>query len=343
MTSTPTPDLQGRLGAVGLIDLLQLAELGGYSARLVLHVQGATGEVRLQSGAVFEARCGHLQGSEALLALLRLKQGAFELWIQEPTGGPAQGEALRISSVLLEHLRLEDELLHLADTRLPPEQPLSLRANVSAPSEGEDYEQVEACIQSKPGVSLRRVAELLPLAPQRVELAVAQLHARGRLDLGVAPRPSTRVGLVSEEWLAWLLRWKQGRLRVLVACPAGFATRTLEQDLRGLQRLLKAGPFSFETSATGPSFVRLRAGMGEVLSMTFLPLSHKHRFLFQTFAQGMDLALIPGDLDASSAADLLPGLKPEHLLRLPPPSTPDPLTQTLRAFAQQQLNTPTAR
>lgn len=362
-----SPDLYGRLGFIGLIELLQLAELGEYSAVLSLSTQGAPlGKVFLKKGAILKAEHQHLQNTEALLAMLRQTQGDFKLWAYEhpedlikqnsaefavlpsdpPPGVPfvqrsqhknAITEApLRISSVLLEHLRLEDELLHFSDAQLPWEQPISLKSEkiLRETPAGYGSELILETIRNRPGVSLQQLRETLPLAPQRIEVAVAWLHSQDHLNLKVTPRISTQMKAVSDTWLSRLLLWKHGRLRLLFACASGVSVHTLEQDLRALRDLLKAEPFSLEGSMNGPSFVRLRSAAGEVVSFTFLPLSHKHRFLFQTFAQGTDLALVPDEVEPIALAELLPDIKSEYILKLPTPLTSNSLIDALQSFTK---------
>lgn len=331
------PDLRGRLGLIGLIELLQLVELGGHEARIELGAAGpGGGEVFLRGGALVSARCGHLDGPEALLALLRLRDGEFSLFASRRVPSISNEHDLpRVSSILLESLRLEDDLANHADTQLPAEHPLALLAGgefENCPA-GEGTELLVHAIREKPGITQARLKGTLPLAPQRVDLAVAWMNAYGRLELTARPRQSARLGTISAVWLARLMDWKQGRLRLLVACPEGISAAELGHEVASLQRALRATPFTFESSVSGPSFVRLRPAVGGVLSITFLPMSRRHRFLFQTFARGVDLALVPAELDDASRAELLPDVRPEYVLSLPAPPCVDALSSALKQFA----------
>jgi len=335
------PDLRGRLGMIGLIELLQLVELGGHDALLELaDREKPVGEVHLCGGTVAGARHQHLTGAEALLALLRQKTGDFALYAERDQRVEPELSEFKIGPLLLEFIRLEDELVRYADTQFSPEQPVSLVAGGVPGGDpvGEGLGLILAAIREKPGITQQRLAATLPLAPQRVVLAIAWLNACGRLEQAARPRPSAQFGAITAAWLSRLMDWKQGKLRLLVACPAGVSAKELEQGVLALQRALKAAPFSFESAMTGPSFVRLRPAVGGVLALTFLSVSRKHRFLFQTFAQGVDLVLVPGDLDQATRDDLLPGVAGDRILLLPSPQCPGDLFGVLKGFAERQFS-----
>jgi hypothetical protein len=334
------PDLTGRLGLIGLIELLQLIELGGHDARLEVTIEGQReGEVRLKGGEVVQAHHQHLGGTEAMLSLLRLRAGGFALYITHEAQTEAGSEGPRIGSLLLEFLRLEDELARFADTQLAPEQPLLLtREPPEQNPVGEGLGEILRAIREKPGITQARLQATLSLTPQRVTLAVAWLHSLGRLELCARPRASAKIALISADWLVQLTGWRQGKLRLLVACPAGVSAKDLGECVAALRGVLKAGPASFEPTLTGPSFVRLRPAVGGVLSLTFLPISRKHRFLFQTFAQGVDLVLVPENLDPLDRAELLPDFSPDHLLYFSLPTCPAGLLDALRGFARRHLS-----
>ena len=335
-------DLQGRFGLVGLIDLLQLVELGGQDVRLeVVDPNQTIGTIRLHGGMLLEVVYGNLSGSEALLALLQHREGEFSLYRSERVGSLTGEEIFeRIGPLLLESLRLEDELARFTEHRLPPEQPLSLKGFVDYAENpvGPLFGDIVTAIQDRPGITQEHLQRTMNVAPQRIQLAVAWLNSRDYLELAIKTRPSAQFGIVSDNWLSRLVRWKQGKLRLLVACPSGVSTRAMEQEVKKLQKALSAAPYSFDPTIAGPSFVRLRPALGGVVSITFLPMSHKHRFLFQTLVQGVDLALVPDDLGPAEKAEMLAGVPDERVVFFPPNPCPTDLMTVLQAFAVRQLS-----
>lgn len=107
---------EGSLDPLSLADLLQALHLQGRSGKLVLHFGGREGAIWLQDGSIHDAKLGQLEGKKALLRLLSVGEGRWEL---HPPGELRQPRIPdRVEFLLLEAARQEDELARVL-SRLP--------------------------------------------------------------------------------------------------------------------------------------------------------------------------------------------------------------------------------
>lgn len=106
--------MQGDLTSHPTWELMQFVQQAGKSGELVIRGPEGTGHVQLGSGRVTSARFKKLEGRDALLALLALKEGNFQLTTDELTlGSPpaaANPSSIPIPEVLMASAWLEDEI-----------------------------------------------------------------------------------------------------------------------------------------------------------------------------------------------------------------------------------------
>jgi CheY-like chemotaxis protein len=195
-SSSARQSLAGRLETFSLGELLQSLQMGRKSGFLVVHGPADVGRLVLARGAVRSASFGSLTGRDAMLALLELGTGHFELEAREvaaavPSAWAAQD--LDVNDLLLEAAWLTDELAaHSA--HLPPESALltlTRGGGMLAPGLP-TLPFTEALTALGTGRS-RTLGDLLwavPAAPSRVRLTVAILCESGVLAFS----PAARVG-----------------------------------------------------------------------------------------------------------------------------------------------------
>ncbi len=288
--------LVGRLSPLMLGDMLQF--LGQVLPVAVVRVEAGasrSGELWLRGGAIVHARFGHLEGEEAGLAALMLRRGTFAVEVSQREPLAAGVESL--TGLLLESVRLEDELERRRDNLLDPFTEVTCRV----PSVHEDELQCGAPMVARALTTPRTPASLeatLPLAPSKIQLALAWLRERGVLNL----RPSLARFMLEEKppssssrsvtWLHSALEEHRGALRVLVGCSSSVPLDKYRRVLRDVASAVHAEEQPFQPHASGPSFVRLRPRKGGVLSFTFLPLSEANRVFFESFTASTDVVIL---------------------------------------------------
>ena len=100
--------LEGTIEEIALYELLQLFEMIGNEGILHLHSSGGSGTISFMDRAIMDARWNTLQGEDALLKMLDLKEGTFTL----KPGDIQPGSIMKpIGYVVIETARLLDELL----------------------------------------------------------------------------------------------------------------------------------------------------------------------------------------------------------------------------------------
>ncbi len=98
--------MEGALGAVRLVDLLQTLEAGNQAVRVAL--PDIDGELVMRGGALLSARQERFEGPQALLRILLLERGRFSVHAAVPPD--EKGPALKLAHLLLSALAEVDEL-----------------------------------------------------------------------------------------------------------------------------------------------------------------------------------------------------------------------------------------
>jgi len=287
-------DLSGRIGPFSPVELIQFLQLSGKQGELRMIVSAEVqAQCTVTASGVVEVRFGHLKGEEAALALLSLHSGWFVFEHRNET--PVVRDLLNLNALLMEAVRLEDELDRRAEHGVDLHAPLKLQEGVAAPQDEVNcgVAMVYSTIGQQPGISCAELEHELSLAPLKVRLAVTYLAEVGALRRSTGNSGATPVLVPNEvTWWRQALHAFNGGLRVLVGlplrgCPVG-VTAALQRLADEIDAQLPAVNFS----SAGPTFARLHAANGGILSLTFLPEVRKHRFLFETFVDSVDVVLL---------------------------------------------------
>jgi hypothetical protein len=166
-------------------ELMQYLAQAGKTGELLLRgAAGFTARVRLREGRPVTAKWEGLPTGEALLAVFGLKQGRFEF---TAGGAGEEGEPLSVQELMLESAWLDDEL----ESRLQylPSSGTPLRpAGEAPPVESPELQALPLApvwgrIAERPGVRIFDLFRELPLAPQKVRLAVAWMVEHGYVTI----------------------------------------------------------------------------------------------------------------------------------------------------------------
>jgi hypothetical protein len=330
-------DLEGDVAKIGLLDLVQFLDASQHRGTIsVAYGASHTAQCTLGADGFASGRCAQLRGYEALLAMLGWRAGRFSF----RGGEPSSPVIASIPSVIMEAVRLEDELERVIGELPPPHAPLRLRPTSEAPNDplGCGLQDVHAFIRQKPGVLLSDLERAMPLAPIKVRLAVCVLLRDGHLRTGLTLPPlSTRSHRPPSagDWYASLSARYGAIVRVLVATSPQTDSRELTAWVHALAAAIDASPTSISLAQSGPSFVRLRRRDDALLSLTFLPLRKKHRYLFHSFAGTSVLSMFTEDASLEEIDDwrdqLAAGAARCHLVD---ERTPDCLVRSLRAVSE---------
>jgi CheY-like chemotaxis protein len=179
--SSRVSGLQGELSILPLSELLQSLVKSRASGLLEVAASGGDGRLRFADGRCLGAVFDGLDGNEAVVALLKQRDGTFRL-VREPwtADSKLEVESLPLSRLMLEAVWIQDELrARLA--LLPPEDHGLLTANdVLAPASPAGLpelplEPILSLLHDRPGASLSELLAARLAAPDRVRLAVAWL------------------------------------------------------------------------------------------------------------------------------------------------------------------------
>jgi hypothetical protein len=297
----PRALLSGLLAAFPVSELLEFFTEFRKRGRLdLVNWWGTAASCSVASGVVFDARCGHLRGAEAIATFAWWSEGSFSFLPTEAE--PEAGTSFRVSEVLMDAVRIADELERRSALLPGPAEPLTLSGGAAAPLDDLDcgVADVFAFLSANPGATLADLEAGIALAPVKIRLSVASLVEAGLLG-AVRPSGPAAPGAVDDWWRRVQAR-HPGGVRVLVVCPGFGSSDELGQAVSRLGGLLGVAASSFSYATAGPSFARFRPASGGILSLTFLPLVARSKHLLRTFVRSVDLALLY--LDASGRADL---------------------------------------
>ena len=177
--SSQAAGLQGELAVVPVAEVLQSLANSGASGLLEVFTPGGGGRLSFASGRCLAAELDGLLGEEAVVALLRQRQGSFRLCLEPWAMAVPEGEALPLSRLLLEAVWIEDELRMRANL-LPPDDRglLATNGTMSAQPASLPYMPlgpILTFLHDRPSASLRELLASRLAAPDRLRLAVAWL------------------------------------------------------------------------------------------------------------------------------------------------------------------------
>ena len=113
MEQRPDEGFRGVMQQVGLVDVIQMACLGGSSAVLEVRSARKRGEIYIRNGAIIHATAGNNSGQEALNRLLGLRRGEFRTRaFVEP---PQESLSAHWEFLLMSGAQFRDENMHLGE------------------------------------------------------------------------------------------------------------------------------------------------------------------------------------------------------------------------------------
>jgi hypothetical protein len=289
-------DLTGDLSRMPIIAVLQFLELSRQTGVLVIQAEGGmTHQFQLCEGAVVGALSRHLRGRDAAMAILGLKSGRFAFGAREI---PADLARMNVTPLIMESVRLEDELERLS-AFLPDEQaPLVLRSPHEIPIDPLECgaDTVMATIAARPRVTMAQLEQIATIAPAKMRLAVAWLSSTGRLRSSQSV--SIHAARASNHWYSKMQVFYPGGLRVLLAVHPERAARDLIAAITALAKELDSGPAWMSVALDGGAIARVRPRAGGLLSLACLPGTPAHDASFRTFANTAGLVLLDSDVQA---------------------------------------------
>jgi CheY-like chemotaxis protein len=101
--------IQGRLEEMSMIDLMQSLEMGQKSCRLVVHHDGAQGELYFASGQCRDAKIGSVEGDDAVYKVVLWTAGEFEIDFNAANASTKTTTTRNTTGLLMEAMRLMDE------------------------------------------------------------------------------------------------------------------------------------------------------------------------------------------------------------------------------------------
>lgn len=305
----------GQLGGLDLLDLAQLFMLSGKSKTIMVQYRKDRGALHIANGTLRHASTLSLRGPEAFYQMFDWHGATFEPKDQEASTKLEPNIAVPFNHLVLETARLSDELAKIR--RHHPGKAACLRLVSPQPIEDElacGLELVTKAIEARPGISAHELEATLPLASIKIFLAVAFLCQRGAV-VASAPAAGAPVEPAVEEWRERLFRRHQSGVKVLIAGPGEVVAREMEASVKRLASALDAPAPQVKRDADGPTIVRVRTTGGASVSLTFLPLRRRHRYLAETFATSSDLVLVcpdQGDEELRECRKAIPASVPSR-------------------------------
>ncbi len=176
------PPLSGDLTSHPIWGLLQYIQQAEKNGDLRLHSKKGSGKLHLQRGCVVSARWNKLRGREALLAIVDMQEGRFQLTTEVDGGEPAGG-AIRIPDVLIEAAWLQDQLgkrrQHVLATGVALEATAGALPPIEEVLQQQPIEQVFERIRGQKNLRIYDLMTEGDAAPSKVRLAVAWLVEQG--------------------------------------------------------------------------------------------------------------------------------------------------------------------
>ncbi len=189
----------GSLSELAMADLLQLFELTGKSAVLMVTNEGARGQLWCSAGTVIDAVCGPLSGELAAYRLLGWERGTLLAELQESQR--PQVIACSTQQLLLEAARRKDECARLLGALGGEQRALQVSSEATTASEPE---RALSGYFAAPRL-LGEVLELSPLGDLETLQALQQLLARGALvDAPAAELAAAALVRATPEGPSWL-------------------------------------------------------------------------------------------------------------------------------------------
>ena len=295
-TNLGLPQISGRLDSFPSFEILQVvSDLRKRGELRMQNEDGRGARCVVASGVVFEASCGHLAGVEALVAMSWWDRGTFELLPIGPD--PPAGSGLRLPEVLMDAVRIADEIERRNEHLPSRDVPLTLVPGAAPPEDGFDCDlpAIFSHLERNPATTLVELEESLPIAPTKIRLGVALLCEAGLVVRAARGASSAASSLDDDSWWRRILGRYPGGIRALVTCPSDGSPDDAFSAVSRIAAKLGMPRPALSYAPDGPSFVRIRPQGGGILSFTLLPLSRKHRYLFLALVKSVEIVFFSPD------------------------------------------------
>lgn len=305
-------DLSGDIAKMALLSILQFLEMGKATGILRTESPDAPpGLCELREGRISSCALGHLHGREAVLAMLGQKTGLFAFASRDLSANHER--AIAVGPMIMEAVRLEDELERVQGAHPGPDAALVLRDPHEIPLDPLECggATVMATIAARPGTSAPTLERQLPLSPLQIALSVAWLASSGRLLSNQAVSCIRRLQPETDDCRAKLLaRYPRG-LRVVYGLPPAHDSHELIASITEIARTFDAGPAWMSLAPDGAAMARVRPRAGGLLSIACIAATRSRSELFRSLAATADLLFVT-DRAEEGVLESWRGLAPKH-------------------------------
>lgn len=295
LSGTIAPALSGHVSGFDLFDVTQLLCLSGRSRILRVSYGERRGTLVFEQGALTHASTPSAAGEDAFFEIAQWAGGNFESVEAAEAETFSRNIHVPTMHLLMESARRKDE-----GGGTPPASPPEEAEELGKPAE---VPAVGVLAWDSPAHD--RLWDELATIQQEVaeELAAgaaASVPAREVPSGAAEQAPAPAAEPVPDEsrpaedpwWRHVTARWGEA-VQVVVAWPPEAGWDQAAAEVRRLAKVAGAKPPPEVLSAAGPSFVRIYPEAGGILSLVFLGISKRHRFLFETLVRSAHAALVP--------------------------------------------------
>ncbi len=287
----------GDLACLSAFELLQVFQYLGKEGRLLLRGSGREASCDVFPRGLARLECGNLRGLEAGLAFVWWQEGRFHFEARASHRQTNPDELLAVQELLLEAVRLADEIEAHGELVPDREEPLETPSGSTLPLEWEalpSAREIVRFLAAWPSATRRDFERVLPYSPVTLGLATARLCEAGLVARSVELVASETAGVTPQEPDS--TREESGRIvRALFAFDPHFSEE-IPDALARLQESLGAPISRTASDLAAPSFLRTRLPSGCFVSITVLPISRRNRFVLESLAPSLGLVvLVVGD------------------------------------------------
>ncbi len=295
---------EGDLACLTAFELLQVFQYLGKTGRLQFESHGQEASCDVVPRGLVNVECGRLREWDAALAFVWWKEGSFRFEVAPAENLAAGQEPLAVQELLLDAVQLADEI-EARNTLIPERaEPLYRLLHQPVPQTLGAVRgalDVLTYLQAQPGATRRDLEQILPYAPVTLGFAVARLIEEG--FIGAKERANGKAAGEPARSDARRI------VRALFAFDREHADEA-DETLHRIEACLGATPSPHPVDPATPSFLRTRLPSGCFLSLTALPISRRNRFVLESLAPSLALAVLRVGNRSADEVELWKGLLP---------------------------------
>jgi hypothetical protein len=290
LSGTIAPAVSGHVSGFDLFDVTQLLCLSGRSRVLRVSFGDRLGTLVFEQGALTHASTPSAAGEDAFFEIAQWTGGNFESVEAAQAQSFPPNIHVPTMHLLMESARRKDEGGGAPCAQKSAE-PAEVPAGGAPPWDNPAHDQLWdelATIQQE--VAQELAAGAGASVPSREAPSGPAEQVAG--PAAAEPGPEGDSPAQASWWHRVTARWGEA-VQVVVAWPPEAGWDQAAAEVRRLAVVAGAKPPSDVLAATGPSFVRIYPEAGGILSLVFLGISKRHRFLFETLVRSAHAALVP--------------------------------------------------